>query len=140
MRILLLGALFLSGPLLAHEVIVATSASSATVVQLNYADGQPFAFEAYELYPAGGHMPAQVGRTDASGRVVFVAVGGQEYRLKAWSADGHGVERTVVASGDSGDVAVAPPSSRSGLLLAGIGVIFGLFGVWQLFLRRPWGQ
>lgn len=136
MRMLWLGVLLLSGPLLAHEVVVATGTSPATVVQLNYADGQPFAFEAYELYPVGSEIPAQVGRTDAAGRVVFVASGGQEYRLKAWSADGHGVERSVLASGEAGEPGVTQPASRSGLLLAGLGGIFGLFGLWQLYLRK----
>jgi hypothetical protein len=62
--------------------------------------------------------------------------GGQEYRLKAWSADGHGVERSVLASGEAGESGVTQPAGRSGLLLAGLGGIFGLFGLWQLYLRR----
>ena len=136
MRMLCFAALFVSWPLLAHEVVVATGTTSATVVQLNYADGQPFAFEAYELYPAGREIPVQVGRTDGAGRVVFVATAGQEYRLKAWSADGHGVEQTVLAEASGADVSNPPPASRAGLLLAGLGGIFGLFGLWQLYLRK----
>ena len=136
MRMLCFAALFVSWPLLAHEVVVVTGTTSATVVQLNYADGQPFAFEAYELYPAGREIPVQVGRTDGAGRVVFVATAGQEYRLKAWSADGHGVEQTVLAEASGADVSIPPPASRAGLLLAGLGGIFGLFGLWQLYLRK----
>ncbi len=136
MRMLSFVALFVSWPLLAHEVIVATGTTSATVVQLNYADGQPFAFEAYELYPVGHETPVQVGRTDSAGRVVFVASDGQEYRLKAWSTDGHGVERRVLAEPSGADVSIPPPASRAGLLMTGLGGIFGLFGLWQLYLRK----
>lgn len=140
MNRLLFVSVFLSATVSAHEVQVAVGSAVATVLQINYADGQPFAFEAYELYPQGGEVPAQVGRTDARGRVSFVAGQGETYRLKAWSADGHGVEQLVVSVGGDGVVNVAPSSNRTPLLLAGAGGIFGLFGLWQLFLRRRSGR
>lgn len=136
MRALLLACLVFNAPAMAHEVIVETGAGSAMVLRLQYADGQPFAFEAYELYPTGSEVPAQVGRTDARGRVVFLADAGGEWRLKAWSADGHGVDRRFSALGGGDAVTVAAPPSRTGLVAAGLGSIFGLFGLWQLFVRR----
>lgn len=137
MRGLCLSLLLLATPVMAHEVIVESSAASATVLRLHYADGQPFAFEAYELYPAGSEIPGQVGRTDARGRVVFIAGDTAEWRLKAWSADGHGVERKVQATAGAVEVAAAPPPpARSSLWLAGLGGIFGLFGLWQLYARK----
>lgn len=135
MRCLFLCLLLLAGPALAHEVIVESGGATATVVRLHYADGQPFAFEAYELYPAASEVPAQVGRTDARGRVVFIAGDIAEWRLKAWSADGHGVERSIPAVTGETTLAISTPA-RSSLWLAGLGGIFGLFGLWQLYSRK----
>ena len=137
MRALLLSSLLLALPAAAHEVVVETLSGPANVVRLHYADGQPFAFEAYELYPAGSEVPGQVGRTDARGRVVFIADDQPQWRLKAWSADGHGVEREIVVQTVGGTaLEVAATPARSSLWLAGLGGIFGLFGLWQLFLRK----
>jgi len=137
MRALLLSGWLLALPAAAHEIVVETLSGPANVVRLHYADGQPFAFEAYELYPAGSEVPGQVGRTDASGRVVFIADDQPQWRLKAWSADGHGVDQQIVArTTDVTAVAVTAAPARSSLWLAGLGGIFGLFGLWQLFLRK----
>lgn len=137
MRRLLVVWLLLAGTAMAHEVQVNTAGATATVVTLRYADAQPFAFEAYELYPAGSETPAQVGRTDVAGRVVFIADTPGEWRLKAWSEDGHGVDRQISAI--SGELAVTPPlaeTPRTALWLGGLGAIFGLFGLWQFYLGR----
>lgn len=137
MKRLLAVFLLVAGVATAHEVQVNTAGATATVATLRYADAQPFAFEAYELYPAGSETPAQVGRTDAAGRVVFLADVPGEWRLKAWSDDGHGVDRPISAI--SGELAVTPPvaeTPRAALWLGGLGTIFGLFGLWQLYLGR----
>lgn len=137
MRRLLAAVLLCAGAASAHEVQVATAGATATVLTLRYADGQPFAFEAYELYRGDSQTPAQVGRSDAAGRIAFFADGHGEWRLKAWSDDGHGVDRAVSAI--SGDLAVSVPAAetpRAILWLGGLGTIFGLFGLLQLYLGR----
>ncbi|WP_200384386.1 hypothetical protein [Rhodocyclus tenuis] len=126
----------------AHEVKLETRQQPATVVSLSYADGEPFAFEAYELYLPGKETPEQVGRSNAAGQVIFLPGQHGEWRLKAFSADGHGVDQrlklSLPSAGDAGPVGAAsaaePP--RALLLLAGGGVLFGLFGIAQLFIRR----
>lgn len=133
---LLLAALAL--PAAAHEMRLEQASSPAAIVRLSYADGQPFAFEAYELYPAGSATPAQVGRTNAEGQIVFLPGQSAQWRLKAFSADGHGVDRTLAVS--LAPAASAPPAdaapARWSLALAGIGAILGLFGIVQLALRK----
>lgn len=141
MRAAALSLALLVVPAVAHEVGVSQSGAPAAVLTLRYADGQPFAYEAYELYRPDGGVPLQVGRTDAQGRVVFVADGRPVWRLKAYSADGHGVDREIrvdaaaLAAPAPGN-AVAAGVPRGWLLAAGCGVIFGLFGLFQLFITR----
>lgn len=137
--VLLLLAL-LSGAAWGHEVRLEISRQEAAVIRLTYADGQPFAFEAYELYVPGREVPEQVGRTDGQGQIVFLPGTRTEWRLKTYSADGHGVDQVLRITGAATDggpsqaVGGAPP--RALLVAAGLGVLFGLFGIFQLFLRK----
>ena len=130
----------LAAPLAAHELQFEQGPAAAQQVQLHYADGQPFAFEAYEIYPVDGDTPLQVGRTDALGRVVFLADQRGTVRLKVFSADGHGLDKVLTlaptASPAPPEQVSAPPPSRSGQLLTGLGWLLGIFGVVQLFIRR----
>lgn len=124
-------------PAWGHEVKLSQTAQTAQLITLQYADGQPFAFEAYELYPAGETTPFQVGRTNAQGQLVFVPDSRSEWRLKAYSADGHGVDQTLTATpSQPGQPLTSTSLPRPLLLVAGLGIIFGLFGFYQLFLRR----
>jgi len=137
-RAILLLGLF-AGSALAHEVHLAQSQQTAAVLRLTYADGKPFAFEAYELYPVGQEIPAQVGRTNGEGQVVFLPGAQGDWRIKAYTADGHGVDQAlkVAVSGDAPAPANGPAELPRGLLLAaGLGIVFGLFGLVQLFLRK----
>ncbi|MBK5914763.1 hypothetical protein [Rhodocyclus purpureus] len=143
-------ALFLGGLLActaagAHELKMDSQRETASVVRLSWADGQPFAFEAYELYLPGQDVPTQVGRTDAFGRIVFLPGANHEWRIRAFSADGHGVDQLLQLDasegGNVGDAAGSGSAAggdkpRAWLLAAGLGVVFGLFGLVQLFMRR----
>jgi nickel transport protein len=121
----------------AHEVHHRIEATGAVVVSLSYADGKPFAYEKYALTPTGQDTPVQVGNTDATGRVVFIPGATEKWRLQATSADGHGVNlefaAPVVAAGEQ-----TAETSLPRWLIAGFGLslIFGLFGLFQLFLRK----
>lgn len=124
----------------AHEVHHVVETTAAVAVRLTYADGQPFAYEAFEATPEGGPRPAQVGRTDAQGRAVFVPGATRRWRVKAVSADGHGVDLrievpTVAASTTT---ATPPPDTpnRASLLVFGLGLLLGGFGLYQLRLRK----
>ncbi len=147
-------------PAAAHEVQARVTTATATVVTLTYADGQPFAFEAFEAFEVHGAAgaPLAVGRTDAQGRAVFVApAAAGELRLRAFSADGHGIERRLPAATEvappplPGAEGSAPPrpqavpggvaaadadAGRSSRFLFGFGVLLALFGLIQLFVRR----
>lgn len=121
----------------AHEVRHHFSQQKASVVCLTYGDGSAFSYEQYELFFNDEEVPRQVGRTDAEGRITFLPHREGRWRMKAFSEDGHGVDLTI-ETGPSGTLAAAPATavSHSRKLVTGISVIFGIFGLISLFLRR----
>ncbi len=128
----------LSGAAWSHEIKLEAMPQTAQVVRLTYADGQPFAFAAYELYLPGQAVPEQVGRTNSRGQVVFVPAAQTEWRLKAYSADGHGMDQiiTVTARSSEGETPNSNAIPRLWWLISGLSMVFGLFGLGQLFLRK----
>ncbi len=127
-----------AGCAIAHEVHHDIAATGAVMVRLTYADGSPFAYEKYELLPEGREVPFQVGNSDAQGRVVFVPGDVANWRLKAYSADGHGVDLKFAAPATG--TPSAPPASagadRATQVLIGLAILFGLFGLVQIFVHR----
>jgi nickel transport protein len=128
----------LTAPAAAHEVQHDIAQAPAMMVRLVYADGEPFSYENYELFADGSERPAQTGRTDARGRVVFLPDQSKSWRLRAFSADGHGVDLRfdTATGGASTTVALEPATSRGTRLLFGLSVILALFGALQLFRRK----
>jgi nickel transport protein len=122
----------------AHEVHHVIAATNAVSISLSYADGSPFAYEKYELYPEGKDIPAQVGNTDAAGRVAFIPGETRNWRIKAYSADGHGLdlrfESPALQAGTTSANDTGP--GRTTLALLGLGLILAVFGAYQLFLGR----
>ena len=132
----------LVSPCHAHEVHSHIRISPVAVVTLTYADGKPFAYEQFELTPKGADIPSQVGRTDAQGRIAVLPVDGKALTLSANSKDGHGLRLEIPASPAD---ATTPQASEGELprwlkLAAGGGILFGLFGLYQLFTRRSSAQ
>jgi nickel transport protein len=118
----------------AHQVVSTIGSAPATVATLTYADGKPFAYEAYELFAGGAETPRQVGRTDALGRVTFLPDGQQAWRLRAFTEDGHGIDTAFEVAPHP--VSAATTSPRLPLALLGGSLVLALFGLYQLFLRR----
>ena len=126
----------------AHEVHHAVNRTDAVAIRLTYADGKPFTFEAFEAYPDGKDMPAHVGRTDAEGRAVFVPGDVKRWRVKAFSADGHGIDvridtppaTTTTITGAQNPDSAGP--NRASVLVFGFSFLLALFGSYQLWFRK----
>lgn len=124
-------------PAHAHELRHEVAQATAVVIRLSYADDSPFAFEAYEILPEGGKLPAQVGRTDAAGRIAFLPPQPGRWRVKAWSGDGHGLEFTLESGPATAPVEVDKPLyERHARIVAGVALILGLFGIMSLYVKR----
>lgn len=122
---------------LAHEIHHRIESAGAVVFHLDYADGRPFSYEAYELYADEKDVPAQVGRTDAMGRIVFLPGAARQWRIRAFSADGHGVDLRFEPPAVAGQAAaVTADPSRFSLILFGLSLLLGGFGLYQLLLKR----
>jgi nickel transport protein len=128
--------LFLCPPAAAHQVEHEIVSGEAILITLRYADGTPFSFESYEIFAAGESIPVQVGRSDARGRIAFAPSQPGQWRLRAFSEDGHGVDFPF----DAGAVAATHAARSAGMprtlkILVGLALLFGLFGVVSLFYR-----
>jgi len=134
---LLLSALVAALPAPAHDLQFTVSGSKAVVVKLFYVDNTPFTFEGYEIYREGDRLPYQVGRTDAQGRIAFLPDRAATWRIKAISEDGHGLDfklSTDAAATVTG--ADKPFIERYGRIAVGVALILGLFGIFNLFMKR----
>jgi nickel transport protein len=127
----------LPAPANAHEVLHEVEDSKAIVVRLFFADGSPFSYESCEARFEDEDVPYLVGFTDANGRFAFVPDRAGTWRIQATSEDGHGTEVTLEV--DASLAAVSRGGSLADRFLrivAGVGLLLGIFGVLSLTRRR----
>jgi|GEM_PF-1299391 len=125
----------------------------AIVIALTYSNGKPFADERYRLYADGAANPTLSGRTDSAGRIVFLPGDAKRWRLATHARHGHGVALEFAtpaapsppslpaAPAPTGPTDASPPAAASGpsrasLALFGFSLIFGGFGLYQLWGTR----
>lgn len=134
--VLALTAALLAGSLHAHVLTHTAQPGTAVIVELRYGDGGPFTYESAEVYRPGESVPFLAGRTDANGRLAFVPDRPGDWRVRAYSEDGHGGDFTVAATPEAGAAAPSAGLGTVGGLAVGLSVLFGVFGIWSLFVRR----
>jgi len=126
-----------AGTAQAHGLQHQIDEGTAVSVRLFYADGRDFAFESYEVYRAGDEIPFQAGRTDLLGRVVFLPDRAGTWRIKAFSEDGHGADFSFTTAAEGGvRDANRPFLERHLRIVVAVSVIFGVFGLVDLLIRR----
>jgi nickel transport protein len=123
--------LALSGPApaAAHETLHEVVRGKAVAVRAFFADGEPLAYAAYEVYaPADPRIPWQKGRTDRDGWLAFVPAAPGAWRVKVIDDTGHGLDLTVDAAAPAGPAAAGPAGAafvlRPLLGLLAIGAVF----------------
>ncbi len=105
------------------------------IINFYFPDNTRFSYQSYEIYKDNSKTPFQVGRTDALGRVVFCPDEKGAWLVKTFSEDGHGklvevhVEEITATTNPS-------LSERYQKLFVGIGLILGIFGLTEIYLRR----
>lgn len=129
-------ALLMAVPAMAHQLNHSAQTGTAVVVELSYGDGSPFSYEAAEVYRPAESVPFLTGRTDANGRLAFVPDRPGDWRVRAFSEDGHGGDFAVPAGPGGVAAADADGPGVLGRLAIGLSLLFGAFGLWSLFARR----
>ncbi len=124
-------------PAYAHDLQYEVSRDRAVVVKLFFGDGMDFSYESYEIYRPNESIPFQTGRTDALGRLSLLPDRKGTWRLKLFSESGHGLDFTLDIDKDGIIEDVEKPLYSKFLkVMTGIGIIFGIFGIVKLFLKR----
>jgi len=138
---LALSLLAAAGTAASHEVHHEVRSGEATIVSFTEGRGTPFAGEPYEVYRPGEESPFQTGRTDLLGRVVFTPDRRGDWRVRAFSEDGHGADLVVsagpgngTASGGNGSPGTAW-EDRSSRIVLGLGILLGAFGLVSIMQR-----
>ena len=120
----------------AHGVHHELAHGEAVVLWLYHSEEAPFSQERYEVFRPGEETAFQQGRTDALGRIVWQPDRAGEWRVRAFSEDGHGVDLTLQVDETGTATAAHGRLEDYALVLAGLAIILGLFGLVGLLTRR----
>ena len=125
----------------AHALLHERIEADAVVLKLSFPGGDAPLFESYEIYAPGNETPFQTGRVNAVGELSFNPDRPGEWQVKVFTADGHGtvVQVAVDAAGGAATVSAtqdAHSHGYAGRVLAGLGYLLGLFGIWALWRGR----
>jgi nickel transport protein len=123
-------------PAAAHEVEHEITRGEAIVVRLRHEDRAPFSNESYEVFRPGEATPYQVGRTDPLGRLSFVPDAPGDWRVRAFSEDGHGADLVVPSDASLVPPSTAPTAGRTARIVLGLAIILGLFGAFAVYRSR----
>jgi len=111
---------------------------NCVVVSFFFPDGGKFSYEEYKVYKEGERVPFQIGSTDALGRVVFCPREGGLWTVITYSEDGHGAQ-VKISFEEKGLKEEKNLLERYGRVLAGLGWLLGMFGLWKVYLKRAKG-
>jgi nickel transport protein len=119
-----------------HGVGLEIEQQEASVIYLHHTDDTPLVAADYELTVAGASTPYQSGKTDASGRVVFIPGDLREWRLRVFSEDGHGIDTTFkLTPGTLSHSHADHVDSDITKMILGFGILLSGFGIMMLFTK-----
>ncbi len=122
---------------MAHDLQLTVTSGEAIVIQLQHGSGTPLAGTSYEIRPEDTEFVVQSGHTNRDGRIAFVSGDAGTWRLRAFSADGHGGEMSF-STDETGTMRSSsrPLGERYLHLITGVGLILGIFGLFSLLRGR----
>ncbi|GAO04825.1 DUF4198 domain-containing protein [Anaeromyxobacter sp. PSR-1] len=120
-----------------HEVLHELAPGHAAGLRVYYADGEPLAYQAYELWsPSDPRVPWQKGRTDRAGWIAFVPDVPGAWRVKVVDAGGHGLDAMVQVPAAQGGPPAGPGAGFVLRPLLGVAVIAAIFAALFAWQRR----
>jgi len=111
-------------------------------VRAFYSEKDPASYSQYEIYGPGDRedLPHQTGRTDRNGFLSFVPDRAGTWKIKLWGESSHGFHGfTAEVKVDQGlnlESFSKPLVALHTKLITGLGLIFGLFGIYALWRSR----
>jgi hypothetical protein len=120
------------------HALEADPAAGGVGVVARYADGTPAAFVPVQVFAPGQDAVFQDGATDRHGVFLFAPDTGGVWRLQLDDGMGHVLDHTLTVSDEHTLRVVSRPGRGSRWCggVAGVGLIFGAFGLYSLFRRR----
>ena len=127
--------------LYAHGMVHHFSREQATVIRAAYDDGEPMSYADVKIFgPGDTKFEHQNGRTDKHGCFAFVPDVPGQWRLTVDGGMGHmittdvTVDENMALSVGSSDIPTRAPRLYG--IAAGLGIIFGMTGLFALFKSR----
>lgn len=115
--------------LFSHNLNHTISSGQAVVVSFSFLQKEDFSFQSYEVYAPHSEIPFEVGRTDAHSRISFLPNIGGQWRVKAFSEDGHGKIIDIEVDENMLPKISAKSSNTFEKTLIGIIILLGVFGL-----------
>jgi nickel transport protein len=128
----------------AHAMLHEVLEGETVILRFSFPGPDEPLFEPYEVFAPGDDTPFQAGRVNAIGEVSFRPDRPGVWRVRVFTADGHGAEVELAVDADG---AVVTTSGRHGhaydhwlRVLAALGYLLGAFGLlalWRVRRARP---
>jgi nickel transport protein len=136
-RLALIALLLISFAAHGHRMDHVVSQDEAMVVSLSFGHGHPPSHETFRIYAPDQDVAFQNGRTDAFGRLSFLPDRPGTWRVVVSTDDGHGLELAIdVDESMTVMEVISPGHTHWGLVVAGIGYLFGVAGLLVLWRNR----
>lgn len=114
--------------------------NSGVAISLSFDKNAPASWADYKIYAPNMSMPYQQGKSDSSGIISFLPNKNGEWKIYVEADAGHGKHSQEIlvniAENETAKIENKPMFSRFQASLSGIGIIFGIFGIWFGFKER----
>lgn len=141
---LFLASLFLPYLLFGHSVYHVV-VNQGVSVKIYYAEDDPLAYSLYEVFKPNDKIAFAKGRTDRNGVVSFLPDTTGEWKIKIIGESDHGYHGKEITLHIDDNMKIKAfsqaPIEKYPKALAGIGMIFGLFGILMIFrCKKQYGK
>lgn len=109
-------------------------------VRVFYSPEEPASYSQYEIFGPEDKIPYKKGRSDKNGFVSFLPDRAGKWIIKVSGESDHGHHgvqvEVIVNEGLYMETFKKPLMARYNMLIAGLGFIFGIFGLWTLLKSK----
>lgn len=123
-----------------HSLNYVLEKNKALAISLFFEKNAPASWAEYKIYAPNSTMPYQQGKSDSGGVIAFYPNKQGEWKITLNADAGHGSHHQEifvnVKENEASKITNQPTFSKFQASLSGIGIIFGIFGIWFGFSER----